>query len=55
MSIIMFINIKGGVAKTTSAVAGAECLASSGYRTLVIDAEHQVHGKRNSLSAKTAS
>jgi chromosome partitioning protein len=41
MSIIMLINLKGGVAKTTSAVAIAECLASKGYRTLLIDADHQ--------------
>lgn len=41
MSIIMFINLKGGVAKTTSAVAIAECLASQGHRTLLIDADHQ--------------
>jgi len=41
MSIVMLINLKGGVAKTTSAVAIAECLASEGYRTLLIDADHQ--------------
>jgi chromosome partitioning protein len=41
MSIVMLINLKGGVAKTTSAVAIAECLASKGYRTLLIDADHQ--------------
>jgi chromosome partitioning protein len=41
MSIVMLINLKGGVAKTTSAVAVAECLASEGYRTLLIDADHQ--------------
>jgi hypothetical protein len=29
------------VAKTTNAVAVAECLADSGYRTLLIDADHQ--------------
>ncbi|MBB5021123.1 chromosome partitioning protein [Desulfurispira natronophila] len=37
----MFINLKGGVAKTTNAVAMAECMASAGYRTLLIDADHQ--------------
>jgi chromosome partitioning protein len=37
----MLINLKGGVAKTTSAVAIAECLASAGHRTLLIDADHQ--------------
>lgn len=41
MAIIMLINLKGGVAKTTSAVAIAECFASQGYRTLLIDADHQ--------------
>jgi chromosome partitioning protein len=41
MSVILFINLKGGVAKTTNAVAVAECLADNGYRTLVIDADHQ--------------
>lgn len=41
MSIMMLINLKGGVAKTTSAVAIAECLASEGHRTLLIDADHQ--------------
>jgi chromosome partitioning protein len=41
VSILLFINLKGGVAKTTNAVAVAECLADSGYRTLLIDADHQ--------------
>jgi chromosome partitioning protein len=41
MSILLFVNLKGGVAKTTNAVAVAECLADSGYRTLLIDADHQ--------------
>ncbi len=36
-----FLNLKGGLAKTTKAVAVAECLADSGYRTLLIDADHQ--------------
>lgn len=35
------INLKGGVAKTTNAVAIAECLAATGLRTLLIDADHQ--------------
>jgi chromosome partitioning protein len=39
--ILLLINLKGGVAKTTNAVAIAECLASKGYRTLMIDADHQ--------------
>jgi chromosome partitioning protein len=41
MSILLFVNLKGGVAKTTNAVAVAECLADSGHRTLLIDADHQ--------------
>ena len=41
MSILLFENLKGGVAKTTNAVAVAECLADSGHRTLLIDADHQ--------------
>lgn len=41
MSVLMLINLKGGVAKTTSAVAIAECLATEGHRTLLIDADHQ--------------
>jgi chromosome partitioning protein len=41
MSILLFVNLKGGVAKTTNAVAVAECLADRGYRTLLIDADHQ--------------
>jgi len=38
---MLFVNLKGGVAKTTNAVAVAECLAASGCRTLLIDADHQ--------------
>ena len=41
MSILLFINLKGGVAKTTNAVATAECLAEAGHRVLLIDADHQ--------------
>lgn len=41
MSVILFSNLKGGVAKTTNAVAVAECLASQGKPTLLIDADHQ--------------
>jgi chromosome partitioning protein len=41
MPILLLINLKGGVAKTTNAVAIAECLAASGLRTLLIDADHQ--------------
>ena len=41
MSVILFLNLKGGVSKTTNAVAVAECLADQGYRTLLLDADHQ--------------
>ena len=41
MPLILFLNLKGGVAKTTNAVAVAESLASRGKRTLFIDADHQ--------------
>lgn len=41
MAILQFVNLKGGAAKTTTAVALAECLASKGHRTLLIDADHQ--------------
>jgi chromosome partitioning protein len=41
MPILLLINLKGGVAKTTNAVAIAECFASQGLRTLMIDADHQ--------------
>lgn len=41
MTVILFLNLKGGVAKTTNAVATAECLANQGFKTLLIDADHQ--------------
>ena len=41
MPVLMMINLKGGVAKTTTAIAVAECLATTNYRTLLIDADHQ--------------
>ncbi len=41
MSILLMLNLKGGVAKTTNAVAISECLAYMGHKVLVIDADHQ--------------
>src|SRR5207248_1476997 len=41
MPILLLINLKGGVAKTTNAVAVAECFAANGHETLLIDADHQ--------------
>lgn len=41
MPIILLLNLKGGVAKTTNAVAIAETLAYQGKKVLMIDADHQ--------------
>jgi len=41
MAIILFINLKGGVSKTTSSVAVAETFANAGKKVLMIDADHQ--------------
>jgi chromosome partitioning protein len=41
MQIITFANNKGGVGKTTSALAVAYCFAAMGHRTLLIDADPQ--------------
>lgn len=41
LNIFMFLSLKGGVAKTTNAVAVAECLADAGNRVLLIDTDHQ--------------
>lgn len=41
MGVVLFANLKGGVAKTTTAVAIAETLACARKRVLVIDADHQ--------------
>ena len=41
MSVILFLNLKGGVAKTTTTIAVAETLAEAKQRVLVIDTDHQ--------------
>ena len=41
MPIVMFLNLKGGVAKTTNTVCVAEQLAAQGKKVLVVDADHQ--------------
>ena len=41
MPMVMLLNLKGGVAKTTNAVSIAECFALLGKKTLLIDADHQ--------------
>lgn len=41
MPVIPVLNLKGGVAKTVTTVALAECFASHGHRVLLVDADHQ--------------
>lgn len=41
MKVIVVANQKGGIGKTTTAVAVASTLSSKGYRTLLIDADQQ--------------
>ncbi len=41
--VVSFINLKGGVAKTTTAVGTAECLAAQGYKVLVVDLDPQTN------------
>lgn len=59
MPVIPILNLKGGVAKTVTTVAIAECFASHGHRVLVIDADHQcmagelVLGERRQLQCES--
>ena len=41
MKVIVIANQKGGIGKTTTAVAVASVLNSKGYKTLLIDADQQ--------------
>lgn len=54
MAILPFINLKGGVGKTVTAVAIAECIAAwdKSHRVLVIDADHQCSASELLLGEK---
>jgi len=41
MPVVLLVNLKGGVAKTTSSVALSETLADEGKKVLMIDGDHQ--------------
>ena len=41
--IISFINEKGGVAKSTSAITISQILAISGYKVLIVDLDPQMN------------
>jgi cellulose biosynthesis protein BcsQ len=41
MPILLMVNLKYGVTKTTNTVALAKCFAKSGLPTLVVDADPQ--------------
>lgn len=52
MPVIPILNLKGGVAKTVTTVALAECFASHGHRVLLIDADHQCMAGELTLGEK---
>jgi cellulose biosynthesis protein BcsQ len=41
MPILLMVNLKDGVTKTTNTVAVAKCFAKSGLPTLIVDADRQ--------------
>lgn len=51
--IISFINMKGGVGKTSLSINVADSLASKGFKTLVIDTDPQFNSTQSLLLAKT--
>lgn len=53
--VISFINMKGGVGKTTLTIGLASCLAEHDYRVLVIDADPQFNATQSLLDDYKAS
>lgn len=51
--IISFINMKGGVGKTSLSINVADTLAREGYKTLVIDTDPQFNATQSLLLART--
>lgn len=49
--VISFINMKGGVGKTTLSLGVADCLSSQGYKVLMIDADPQFNSTQAFLDA----
>lgn len=51
--VISFINMKGGVGKTSLSINVADSLAAKGFKTLVIDTDPQFNSTQSLLLAKT--
>lgn len=51
--VISFINMKGGVGKTSLSINIADSLAAKGFKTLVIDTDPQFNSTQSLLLAKT--
>lgn len=49
--VVSFINMKGGVGKTTLSLGVADCLSSKGYKVLMIDADPQFNSTQALLDA----